>query len=341
MPTTSQNITFFEPQLEGFIRQLKRLHNRIALSGHATSSWARLPVYEDFEAACIVALRAYLHLNHGHIYLEHYRRVTTADHFRAQATVDTLRVPLYVYSMIRELSRPMYLSDHECLLPYLPLVTSDEERGQGPVPGLGFKAVRDPAVSAMLSGWFPREELVPIVKEEAPLVQVPAFVCEGPSLAIYDVHSLKEEEPLLPEYRLKSCCILRHLQPSCTFYKAYFVPAPFAEGPMGGAARFHRCDQDFTLQHAEDSCRPAEDMTQASSSQLSQEFMDAEGLKEVCPCPQLLQHLLDSLQDTLGYKVPFFSTQGLDTTVPFPTDWVPAGGAEATSKKRGLFGLSK
>jgi hypothetical protein len=276
----SQEVGVFIPDLQGFLRQLKRYWNALAVSSSSSSPWARLPGYDDFEAFCLVALRAYLHANHGHTYVK--RGFATDSFAKIEATVEAIRVPLYVYDMIREMSRPMILSDHEHLLPYLPFLSMRTMRGQGSVPGLGFKSVRDPLVTVMLSGLLGRDHqqqhqqhqqrMMPIVKETPALVKCPAFICNKSSLAVYGVHTLSDTQPTLPEWRVKACCILRHLQPSCPWYRSIQLRAKAGggeggrggggteeglvqtEGMYGKPARFYRADESPVLQRSEEDC---------------------------------------------------------------------------------------
>lgn len=85
---------FFIPCLQGFRRQLRRYWNgRLALgAGSAAGSWARLPVYADFEATCIVAARAFMHLQHHAQYREH--GLATPSPVATRLTVGAIRVRL-------------------------------------------------------------------------------------------------------------------------------------------------------------------------------------------------------------------------------------------------------
>ncbi|KAM3574957.1 hypothetical protein VYU27_003084 [Nannochloropsis oceanica] len=293
----SQEVGIFIPDLRGFLRQLKRYWNALAVSSSSSSPWARLPSYDDFEAFCLVALRAYMHANHGHTYIE--RGFTTDSFAKIEATVEAIRVPLYVYDMIREMARPMILSDHEHLLPYMPFLSMRATRGQGSVPGLGFKCVRDPLVTVMLSGLLwgdqqpqqqpqqqqQQQQMMPIVKENPDLVKCPASICNKSSLVVYGVHTLRDNQPSLPEWRVKACCILRHLQPSCPWYRSIQLRAVTGGGEEGGGrgrggtgegliqpegtygkpARFYRADESPVLQ------RPEEDYAGIAGQQQQQQ----------------------------------------------------------------------
>lgn len=234
----------------------------------------------------------------------------------------------------------MTLDSHTLLLPYLPLHTSDDARGQGPAPPLGFKLPRDPQVVALLTGLLGGvHALRPLVgtnpseerrEAEALARPCPASICRNEGGRMFVLHSgqtLADRQPF-PTWRLEAMAALRHLREGCAWIAGSdLVDAAWAvEGKRGGNARFYRCDQEVPLEVVEEEWDWDEGAGLNGSSghyhhQQQHQHQQEEGQGRVlASMPPLLKHLLSSSEaDCPGYAVDAYSTQGADVFSPFPT----------------------
>lgn len=236
--------------------------------------------------------------------------------------------------MIRELARPMTLDSHTILLPYLPLLTSDETRGQGPAPPLGFKLPTHPQVVSLLAAALAggnAHRLVPLVDSAAEAAEsralaspCPAFLCrgDGRALVIYAGRAVTDPEPF-PNWRLVAVSVLKHLRPDCAWITGCHLrdEAWSVEGAWAEPVKFYRCDQDFPLEPeeaAEEGEGPNGD-GQGQGHHHHHQLQEGQG-HVGASMPPLLKHLDSSTEaDCPGYAVRCFSTQGADVWAPFPT----------------------
>lgn len=241
--------------------------------------------------------------------------------------------------MTRELARPMTLDSQTVLLPYLPLLTSDDARGQGPAPPLGFKLPRDPQVSSLLAGLLGGPHallsLVDFAAATMAAAACPAYLCreDGRGLVIYGGHAVRDPNPF-PTWRLEAIAALRHLRADCVWIAGCDLSdaAWAVEGrrsPEG--ARFYRCDQDYALEPEDEEGEEGGAVTGGDGGLLDgsasarryrhQHHEQQEGQGRVlASMPPLLKHLLSNTDaDCPGYVVKTFSTQGADVWAPFPT----------------------
>lgn len=244
------------------------------------------------------------------------------------------QLPPYVLAMLRELARPMTLDSHTLLLPYLPLLTSDEARGQGPAPPLGFKLPTHPQVVSLLTALAGGvHRLVPLVDSAAEAAErralagpCPAFLCraDGRALVIYAGRNLGNPDPF-PNWRLVAISVLRHLRPDCAWIAGCDLSdEPWSlEGVRGAeGVRSYRCDQDFPLEPEEEGGHGAgagDGHAPGPRHQHHHQLQEGQG-RVLASMPPLLKHLDSSTEaDCPGYVVQCFSTQGADVWAPFPT----------------------
>lgn len=128
-----KKVLCFEPDFTRFNLFCMAYYNH--MKSTADDIWDSFHTYEDFRSYITVFMRAYSHLTLKDQYRDAGVRSESPTKI-TQTIGASMKLPVFIIDMIREIFRPMYCHSGILLVAYLPL----EGKGYGPVNGLGLNA---------------------------------------------------------------------------------------------------------------------------------------------------------------------------------------------------------